>query len=104
MAWLYLFVAGIFEVLWASLLKSSDGLSRLWPSLGFLAALFVSMLLLALSMRHISMSVAYPIWTGIGALGSFIVGVMVFGEALSMAKAFFVMLLLVGVIGLKVTS
>lgn len=104
MAWIVLIIAGIFEVIWATLLKSSSGLTKLWPSLGFLASLAISMVMLAFSMKQIPMSVAYPIWTGIGALGSFLVGVLVFGEALTAMKAVFVMMLLIGVIGLKIAS
>ena len=104
MAWIILIIAGIFEVIWATLLKSSNGLTKLWPSLGFLVSLAISMVMLAFSMKQIPMSVAYPIWTGIGALGSFLVGVLVFGEALTVMKGVFVMMLLVGVIGLKIAS
>ena len=104
MAWVYLTVAGLFEILWAALLKSSEGLTKPLPAAGFIVALAVSMLLLAISMRQIPLSIAYPIWTGIGALGSFLIGILFFGEVLTLAKAIFALFLLVGVIGLKVAA
>ena len=104
MAWVYLTVAGLFEILWAALLKSSEGLTKPLPAAGFIVALAVSMLLLAISMRQIPLSIAYPIWTGIGALGSFLIGILFFGEVLTLTKAIFALFLLVGVIGLKVAA
>lgn len=100
--WSLLIIAGVFEVIWAIFLKNSKGLTVLIPSLLFLITLFISMWLLSISLKSIPMSIAYPVWTGIGAVGSVIFGVVLFGEAVNPAKLVFLFLILLGVVGLKV--
>lgn len=102
LAWLALISAGIFEIIWAYFLKQSDGMTKILPSVFFVITLAVSMILLALSVKIIPISVAYPIWTGIGAVGSVIIGIIFFGEALSLLSAIFLMMIIVGIIGLKI--
>lgn len=104
MNWIALLIAGIFEVIWAIFLKNSKGLSVAFPSIFFLITLLISMWLLAFSMRSIPLSIAYPIWTGIGAVGSVIVGALLFREDITPQKLLFLGLILVGVIGLKISS
>lgn len=81
MAWVYLVIAGIFEVVWAAAMKQSDGFTRVGPTLITLAAMLVSFALLSLSMKSLPLGTAYMIWTGIGAIGAFLVGVFVLGES-----------------------
>ncbi|WP_461227133.1 DMT family transporter [Lacticaseibacillus suihuaensis] len=104
MAWFYLVLAGVFEVVWATCLKLSAGFTRL----GFAALTVVGMLVsfwgLAEATRRLPMSLAYPVWTGIGAVGSVVVGVIFLGDRLSPATWGFVVLLVVAIIGIKVTS
>jgi quaternary ammonium compound-resistance protein SugE len=80
MAWFVLVVAGLFEVVWAFSMKQSEGFTRLWPSVITLAAMVVSFLLLSWAMRSLPLGTAYMIWTGIGALGAFVVGIVALGE------------------------
>ena len=80
MAWTYLFVAGAFEIIWATGLKYTDGFSRVWPSVGTVIAMAISMLCLSLALRVIPIGTAYAIWTGIGAVGVAIVGMVLFHE------------------------
>ena len=80
MAWILLVVAGLFEVVWAFYMKQSSGFTRLWPSVITIATMIVSFLLLSLAMRTLPLGTAYTVWTGIGAVGTFAVGVAVLGE------------------------
>ena len=102
--WIVLVLAGLLEVVWATGLKSTEGFTRLWPSLGVLAAMAASMWLLASAVRTLPVGTAYAVWVGIGALGAAIVGVVALGEPLTWARAGFLVLLVVSIIGLKLTS
>lgn len=104
MAWFYLTLAGLFEIVWAVSLKSSNGLTRPWPSILTLLALIVSMGLLALAMRSLPLGTAYAVWTGIGALGAFIVGIAWFQESADPARIICAALIIFGVLGLKFFS
>lgn len=104
MSWLILVAAGCFEVIWAYYLKLSEGFTRLGPSIFFLVSLTVSMLLLGVASRTLPMSIAYPIWTGIGAVGAVFVGVLLLGEKLSVYSIFFVTLIIIGIVGLKIVQ
>ena len=104
LAWICLITAGIFEVVWAYFLKQSDGLTKILPTVLFVTTLSVSMVLLALSVKVIPISLAYPIWTGIGAVGSVALGMVFFGEAFTFLSALFLMMIIAGVLGLKVFS
>lgn len=104
MVWLILFLAGLFEIIWAVGLKYTGGFSRLWPSIGTLAAMLVSVILLAQAMKSLPVGTAYAIWTGIGAAGAVIVGIVMFNEPATIARLICLGLIVGGVIGLKLTS
>ena len=104
MAWVYLIVAGLFEVGWAVGLKYTDGFTRLVPSLLTGAALVASMLLLSLAVRTLPIGTAYGIWVGIGAVGTAVLGMWLFDEPRTAGRVFFLTLLLVSLVGLKLTS
>ena len=104
MAWLYLLVAGLMEVGWAVGLKYTEGFTRLWPSLWTGAALVLSMVLLAAALRTLPLGTAYAVWTGIGAVGTAALGVLLFGESASPARLACVGLIVAGLVGLKLTS
>ncbi len=101
MSWIILLLAGFFEIAWAIGLKLLDGFEKPFLLIGTLAAVLLSMLLLSFAMKHIPLGTAYAIWTGIGILGTFLVGVLFFQENISMVKAMSVVLILLGVAGLK---
>ncbi|MGB3389235.1 MAG: quaternary ammonium compound efflux SMR transporter SugE [Pseudaminobacter sp.] len=104
MAWIYLFFAGLFEVVWASTMKQSEGFSRLLPTVITVVAMIVSLWLLALAMRTLPLGTAYAIWTGIGAVGAFIVGLIFFSEPATFFRIVSVCLIVAGLTGLKLTS
>jgi quaternary ammonium compound-resistance protein SugE len=103
-AWSLLVVAGLLEVAWASTLPATEGLTRPLPTAVFLAFLAASMLALAKAAETIPLGTAYGVWVGIGAVGAAIVGVAVHGDPLGLARAAFLALLIIAIIGLKVTS
>ena len=98
MAWIYLLIAGLLEVVWAFYMKQSAGFTRLWPSVITIAAMVVSFALLSLSMRTLPLGTAYAIWTGIGAVGAFIVGVVFLQEHLSPLRVLAALLVLGGLV------
>lgn len=104
MVWLILFLAGLFEIIWAVGLKYTGGFSRFWPSVGTLAAMLVSVILLAQAMKTLPVGTAYAIWTGIGAAGAVIVGIIMFNEPATIGRLICLGLIIGGVIGLKLTS
>ncbi|MFJ9534647.1 quaternary ammonium compound efflux SMR transporter SugE [Herbaspirillum sp. NPDC101396] len=104
MAWIILVLAGLFEVAWAVGLKYTDGFTHLLPSVATLAAMAVSVGLLALAVKTLPLSTAYAIWTGIGAVGAVILGIVLFHESASPARLACLALIIVGIIGLKVVS
>ncbi|GAA2908594.1 multidrug efflux SMR transporter [Enterococcus pseudoavium] len=104
MAWVSLIVAGIFEMFWATMMKLSEGFSKLNYSLLTIIGMIASFYFLAKSLHSLPLSLAYPIWTGIGAVGSILIGVFLFKDQLSIVTSFFVLLLVIGIIGIKVTS
>ena len=101
MDWLFLFFAGLLETVWAVGLKYTDGFSRLWPSIGTLAAMAVSVWLLSIAMKTLPLGTAYAVWTGIGAVGAVITGIILFGESIAFFRLFSVALIVAGLIGLK---
>ena len=103
MAWLVLTVAGLFEVGWAIGLKYTDGFSKLWPSVATAAAMVVSVVLLGWAMRSLPVGTAYAVWTGIGAVGTVVLGIVLFGEPATLGRLVCVTLIVAGIIGLKVT-
>ncbi|REC33144.1 QacE family quaternary ammonium compound efflux SMR transporter [Enterococcus pseudoavium] len=104
MAWVSLILAGIFEMFWATMMKLSEGFSKLNYSLLTIIGMIASFYFLAKSLHSLPLSLAYPIWTGIGAVGSILIGIFLFKDQLSIATSFFVLLLVIGIIGIKVTS
>ncbi|AEV95736.1 DMT family transporter [Pediococcus claussenii] len=104
MSWLYLIVAGIFEVVWATTMKLSNGFSNLMYGGLTIVGMIVSFSFLALAVKHLPLSLAYPIWTGVGAVGSIIIGVVFFKDQVPPITWAFITLLVVGIIGIKVTS
>jgi quaternary ammonium compound-resistance protein SugE len=103
-AWVYLFFAGIFEVVWSSTMKQSEGFTKLGPSIVTGVTMLISLWLLAIAMRTLPLGTAYAIWTGIGAVGAFIVGIAIFGEAATFMRIASVGLIIAGLIGLKLSS
>jgi quaternary ammonium compound-resistance protein SugE len=97
-------IAGLLEIVWAVLLKQSEGFSKLWPSLGFVVAGAGSIVLLALALRDLPVSTAYAAWTGIGAVGTAIAGIVLLDESARAGKIASVALVVVGVIGLRIFS
>jgi quaternary ammonium compound-resistance protein SugE len=102
--WILLVIAGLLEVCWALGLKSTHGFTRLWPSVWVGLALAGSMWLLALAAKHLPIGTAYAVWVGIGVAGAALVSVTFMGEAITPARAFFLGLLVVAIIGLKLSS
>lgn len=104
MAWLILAIAGLFETGWAIGLKYTDGFTRLWPSVWTIIAMIISVVMLGLAMRTLPVGTAYAVWTGIGTLGTVILGIYLFGDSADAGKLFCVGLILAGIIGLKLLS
>ncbi|MCC8366339.1 quaternary ammonium compound efflux SMR transporter SugE [Xenorhabdus sp. PB61.4] len=104
MSWLILLSAGLFEVVWAVGLKYTQGFSRLVPSLITVSAMAISVGLLAYAMKSLPAGTAYAIWTGVGAVGTAIFGIMVLGESANIARILSLGLIVVGIIGLKLAS
>lgn len=104
MAWGILFVAGLLEMVWAVLLKQSEGFTRPGPTVGFVISLFLSMFLLAQALKTLPVGTAYAVWTGIGAAGTAIVGMIWLGESRDILKLVSLVMLVAGIVGLRVTS
>ena len=104
MAWFLLILAGLIEGGWAVGLKSTEGFARFWPSVLTILGIAVSMYLLAVAARTIPIGTAYPVWVGIGAAGAVVLGAGLLGEPLGAARMFFLGLLIVAVVGLKITA
>lgn len=104
MAWITLFVAGLLEVVWAFSMKQSEGFTRLGPSLITLAAMLASFSLLAWSMRVLPLGTAYTIWTGIGAVGAFAVGVIFLGESASLMRLIALGLIVSGLVLMRLST
>jgi quaternary ammonium compound-resistance protein SugE len=104
MAWTVLFVAGLFEVGWAIGLKYTAGFTRWWPSVLTIAAMIVSVYLLAVAVRTLPIGTGYAVWTGIGAAGTVILGIVLLGEPATFARLACIGLILAGIVGLKLAS
>lgn len=104
MAWVYLFTAALFEIGWAVGLKYSQGFTKLWPSVLTIGAMVVSLTLLALAVRTIPVGTGYAIWTGVGAVGTATLGIVLFAEPLTVWRVICLLLIVGGVIGLKFTA
>ena len=104
MAWIYLAIAGLFEVGWAIGLKYTEGFSRLWPSVATIAAMIVSLAFLGLALKTLPVGTAYAVWTGIGAVGTAALGIYLFGESADFARLGCIGLIVAGLVGLKMVS
>src|SRR5690349_9109619 len=101
MAWIILVVAGLFEVGWAIGLKYTEGFTRLWPSVGTVLAMLVSVGLLGVAMKSLPVGTAYAVWVGVGAVGTVILGIVLFDEPASVARITSILLIVAGIVGLK---
>ncbi|KAB2341505.1 DMT family transporter [Actinomadura rudentiformis] len=104
LAWILLVVAALLELVWATALKQSNGLARLWPAVIGMAVALLSVVVLSVSLRDLPVGTAYAVWVGLGSLGVAITGIVVLGESASPARVACLLLILVGVIGLKVVD
>ena len=104
MAWILLLVAGLFEVVWAYFMKQSSGFTRLWPTVVTISTMIVSFLLLSLAMRTLPLGTAYTVWTGIGAVGAFAVGVAVLGEPADATRVVAAGLIVCGLVLMRLSS
>jgi quaternary ammonium compound-resistance protein SugE len=104
MAWAYLVVAGLSEICWAIGLKYTEGWSRLWPSVWTIAAMIVSFIFLSLALKTLPVGTAYAVWTGIGAVGTAILGIALFAEPATVLRLGCIGLILAGIVGLKIVT
>ncbi|RST50825.1 quaternary ammonium compound efflux SMR transporter SugE [Variovorax sp. DXTD-1] len=104
MAWVVLLAAGLLEMGWAIGLKYTEGFTRLWPSIGTALSMVLSVVLLGWAMRSLPVGTAYAVWTGIGAVGTVILGIVLFHEPANAARLICVGLIVAGILGLKITS
>lgn len=104
MSWFILLIAGLFETAWAIGLKYTDGFTRLWPSVGTVLAMIISVVLLGIAMKPLPVGTAYAVWVGIGAVGTVILGVMLFNDPVNWARMLSVAFIIMGIIGLKLAG
>jgi quaternary ammonium compound-resistance protein SugE len=104
MAWVYLFIAGLFEIGWAIGLKYTEGFTRLWPSVGTIAAMVVSIVLLGIALRELPVGTGYAVWTGIGTVGTAILGIVLFSEPATAMRLICIGLIVAGIVGLKAVA
>lgn len=104
MAWIYLVIAGLFEIAWAVGLKYTEGFTRLWPSAGTVAAMIVSFLFLAESLKSIPVGTGYAVWTGIGAAGTALMGILLFEESRDLFRVVCILAIVAAIAGLKLSS
>ncbi|KGB02531.1 MULTISPECIES: quaternary ammonium compound efflux SMR transporter SugE [Leclercia] len=104
MSWIILFIAGLLEVVWAIGLKYTHGFTRLTPSIITVSAMIISIVLLSWAMRSLPVGTAYAVWTGIGAVGAAITGILLLGESASLARIASLALIVAGIIGLKLST
>ena len=102
MNWVILIIAGLFEMAWAIGMKYSDGFSKLWPSVFTAISMAISVVLLTYSLKVLPVGSAYAVWTGIGAIGTVILGIFLFKEPYDIYRLFFIFLIIVGIAGLRV--
>jgi quaternary ammonium compound-resistance protein SugE len=104
MPWLHLIIAGLLEVAWSVALKQTEGWTRLWPSVITALLMIASFFFLSLALRSLPIGTAYAIWTGIGAVGTALIGILVFGEPRTAARLVCIVLIVAGIVGLKLAS
>jgi quaternary ammonium compound-resistance protein SugE len=104
MAWLILVLAGLFEVAWAIGLKYTEGYTRLWPTVGTITAMVISVGLLGVAMKTLPVGTSYAVWVGVGAVGTAILGIVLFGESADAGRLVSLALILAGIVGLKLAA
>jgi len=104
MTWFILILAGILEIGWAVGLKYTQGFTRLWPSIGTIAAMVVSLALLGIAMKSLPMGTAYAVWVGVGVVGTAVLGIVLLGESVSALKLASIALIITGIVGLKLSG
>jgi quaternary ammonium compound-resistance protein SugE len=104
MNWLILVTAGLFEIVWAIGIKYTEGFTRLWPSVGTLLAMGISVVLLGIAMKSLPVGTAYAVWVGVGAVGTAILGIILFGESANLMRLLSLVLIVIGIIGLKLAT
>jgi quaternary ammonium compound-resistance protein SugE len=104
MNWLILIIAGLFEIVWAIGIKYTDGFTRLWPSVLTLGAMAASVVLLGIAMKSLPVGTAYAVWVGVGAVGTAILGIFLFGESANIGRLLSLGLIVIGIIGLKLST
>ncbi len=104
MAWVYLLIAGIFEIGWAIGMKYTHGFTRFWPVVFTLVSMFLSVYLLSLATKTIPIGTAYAVWTGIGIVGTSVLGIILFNEPVEVLRLVFIVMILVAIVGLKVIA
>ncbi|WP_341909115.1 quaternary ammonium compound efflux SMR transporter SugE [Ferrovibrio terrae] len=104
MAWIILLFAGLAEVGWAVGLKYTDGFTRLWPTVGTVSAMVVSLFLLGLALKTLPLGTAYAVWTGIGTIGTVVLGIVLFGESAALLRLACIGMIVAGIVGLKLVT
>jgi len=104
MNWLILVLAGLFEIVWAIGLKYTDGFTRFWPTAGTVLAMVISVGLLGLAMKSLPVGTAYAVWVGVGAVGTAILGIILFNESANWGRLVSLLLIIIGIIGLKLAT
>ena len=104
MGWTYLFIAGLFEVVFATCLKACDNFTRIWPMIGFILGAIISLYFLSKAMQTIPMGTAYAVWTGIGSVGTVIIGVSLYDDPVNIGRLFFLAVLIFSLIGFTLFS
>ena len=104
MAWVILVIAGLFEVGWAIGLKYTEGFTRLWPTVGTVLAMIISLWLLGIAMKSLPVGTAYAIWVGVGAVGTVVLGIVLLGEPANAGRLISVALIIAGIVGLKLAT
>ncbi len=104
MNWMILVTAGLFEIVWAIGIKYTEGFTRLWPSVGTLLAMGISVVLLGIAMKSLPVGTAYAVWVGVGAVGTAILGIILFGESANLMRLLSLGLIVIGIIGLKLAT
>jgi len=104
MAWVWLLLSGLVEIVWSVSLKFADGFTKLWPTVAVIVSGLVSMALLSLALRGIAMGTAYAVWAGIGAIGVAVTGMVLFGESRELLRLLSIAAIIAGIVGLKLTA
>jgi quaternary ammonium compound-resistance protein SugE len=104
MGWIFILIASVFEISWAIGLKYTDGLTKLWPSVFTVTAMILSFYFLALGVKDIPIGTGYAVWTGIGAVGTVILGMILFNESRELIRILFILMIVSGIVGLKLTT